>query len=208
MSSSFILARSSGLAAAYDGNAAANYADHYWSNYNPNIPNYCANGGNGDCANYASQALQAGGFSYRGYPSDDGLHDWYAIGFPAGPASFVKTSTTWRVVQNLYNFLIQAYNPGGYDYGDYAYANYKDQMYTWANDQLSRGDLVFYDFQTNGSWDHVTVQTGYGTDPNHTFYSGSLVDAHCNNHYHEIWTLRPDLGAAYNTTEIGTVHIS
>ena len=44
---------------AYDVGAAFNYADKYWCNYNPNYASYKGKGG--DCANFVSQCLHAGG---------------------------------------------------------------------------------------------------------------------------------------------------
>ena len=43
---------------------AVDYADKYWSNYNDFYPNYNSIGG--DCANFVSQCLQAGGLPMNG----------------------------------------------------------------------------------------------------------------------------------------------
>jgi hypothetical protein len=50
------------LTLSYDPDAAANYAMEYCANYNPYYPNYADLGG--DCANFVSQAMIAGGFSF------------------------------------------------------------------------------------------------------------------------------------------------
>ena len=47
-----------GAALAYDGPAAAQYADTYWSSYNKQYPSFANQGG--DCTNFVSQALYAG----------------------------------------------------------------------------------------------------------------------------------------------------
>ncbi|MBE6844065.1 MAG: hypothetical protein E7510_14810, partial [Ruminococcus sp.] len=46
-------------AAGYNVNAAVDYAKKYWNNYNPDYPN--CNSIGGDCANFVSQCLYAGG---------------------------------------------------------------------------------------------------------------------------------------------------
>ena len=53
-----------GLALSYNPDAAVTYARKYCKNYNPNYPSYRNSGG--DCANFVSQCLIAGGFSFSG----------------------------------------------------------------------------------------------------------------------------------------------
>ena len=52
------------LALCYNPDAAVNYALSYCDNYNPNFANYADMGG--DCANFVSQALMAGGLDLSG----------------------------------------------------------------------------------------------------------------------------------------------
>ena len=52
----------------YNTDAVAAYADTYWSNYNPAYPSYANSGG--DCANFTSQSIHAGGM-----PTDG---SWYS----------------------------------------------------------------------------------------------------------------------------------
>ena len=53
-----------GLASlAYNPSAAVNYARQYCKNYNPNYANYASVGG--DCANFVSQCMIAGGMSFK-----------------------------------------------------------------------------------------------------------------------------------------------
>ena len=51
------------LTLSYNPDAAVNYAMTYCANYNPNYHDYTPEGG--DCANFVSQAMIAGGFSFR-----------------------------------------------------------------------------------------------------------------------------------------------
>ena len=49
---------------SYNPSAAVSYAKQYCSNYNPKYPNYRNLGG--DCANFVSQCLIAGGMNFNG----------------------------------------------------------------------------------------------------------------------------------------------
>ena len=51
-----------GLALSYNRNSAVNYAQTYCSRYNSNYHNYASVGG--DCANFVSQCMIAGGMSF------------------------------------------------------------------------------------------------------------------------------------------------
>src|SRR5665811_369841 len=64
-------------ASGYNGAAAAAYADAYWQNYNPVWPSFANSGG--DCTNFVSQALQAGGIAMRTSPPYSGNAAWYML---------------------------------------------------------------------------------------------------------------------------------
>lgn len=85
------------LSATYSASAAVAYADHYWSNYNPNFPSYA----NADCANFVSQCLNAGGLSTDG--------TWYS------------GSYAWINVGGMYNYLT---GKGYKAYSSPAYSQY------------------------------------------------------------------------------------
>ena len=54
-----------GLSLSYDRKAAVEYARKHWNNYNDEeYINYADNGG--DCANFVSQCMIAGGFNFYG----------------------------------------------------------------------------------------------------------------------------------------------
>ena len=73
---------------SYNANSAAAYALQYWDSYNPNYSNYNSIGG--DCCNFVSQCLYAGGLQM-----DDGWY-WY---------SYSNRSGSWTVCSNLKNYL-------------------------------------------------------------------------------------------------------
>src|SRR5450759_2910561 len=64
-------------ASGYNGAAAAAYADAYWQNYNAAWPSFANSGG--DCTNFVSQALYAGGIVMRTSPSYSGNASWYML---------------------------------------------------------------------------------------------------------------------------------
>lgn len=78
----------------YDRNAALQYAKTYYSNYNPNYPDWSYWG---DCANFVSQCLRAGGKGMKGTPgtesSAQNFANWFSVGTAA---STVNVSSTWR----------------------------------------------------------------------------------------------------------------
>ena len=58
-----------GISLSYNPWGAINYANAYCSSYNPAFNNYRNSGG--DCANFVSQCLTAGGFSLAGCGGTD-----------------------------------------------------------------------------------------------------------------------------------------
>ena len=63
-------------ATGYNYQAMAAYAQKYWNNYNPDYPNFNGQGAGGDCTNFVSQALKAGGWTHvPGYTYD--WHKWF-----------------------------------------------------------------------------------------------------------------------------------
>ena len=76
------------IVSAYNASNAVSYADTYWSNYNPNYSNYNSIGG--DCANFVSQCLVAGGMQMT-----DGWY-WY---------SYSNRSASWSACASMYNYF-------------------------------------------------------------------------------------------------------
>ena len=61
-------------------------------------------------------------------------------------------------------------------------------------DNATQGDIVLYDFNNDGVYDHEAIVTASDGTINGTT-NWDLVDAHTNNRYHVYWTL-----AQYNTS--------
>jgi hypothetical protein len=72
---SLALASPASANSGYNGAAAAAYADTYWQNYNPAWPSFANQGG--DCTNFVSQAMYAGGITMRTSPPYSGNAAWY-----------------------------------------------------------------------------------------------------------------------------------
>jgi len=70
-------AATASAAVAYDRASAATYADTYWQSYNPAWPSFAKKGG--DCTNFVSQALYAGGIAVRPSPLYAGDAAWYML---------------------------------------------------------------------------------------------------------------------------------
>ncbi|MDT7805889.1 MAG: hypothetical protein QOI78_9322 [Actinomycetota bacterium] len=187
-----ILVATAGQAAAYDGNAAANYADIWAKARNSDYPAFDA-----DCTNFVSQAVSHGGFSMVNYlQSPNSVYSWWierAVG------SQFSWSLTWSVANSYYNFLL-AYSPGGVREGTApgTATNY------YTPDSVITGDVLFYDWGQGEGISHAAIQTGIGTD--FSGFYGNYVDYHTTDRYHAFWSL-----VMYNslasTTTVYFVHI-
>ncbi|PIU26996.1 MAG: hypothetical protein COW32_00945 [Candidatus Aquicultor secundus] len=182
---------SAGIAFGYSGTGAAYYADVYATSRNSSYPSFSS-----DCTNFVSQAMHTqSGSMGGGYPFRwSGSLPWYCYKSSSG----WQYTTAWVRANTLRSFLINDY-PGGYDWGVYSPQQSNSNIATY-------GDAIFYDWQSDGWWDHASMEVAYSsTDPN-SGYHGDLVDQHTTDRYHAIWNLWP-----YNdnrwTTKIDIMHI-
>jgi hypothetical protein len=123
---------------AYNGQAAAAYADEYALNSNPIYPEF-----GDDCTNFVSQALYAGGHSFigpipPGVSTDEVLNDDWQWWF-----DFVSRNGrtfSWSVANDLFTFenVIQAPSAGLYSWAD---------PYSWYFDTFNSGVFVVGDPQ-------------------------------------------------------------
>ncbi len=198
---------------SYNRDGAASYADAHvnhaynqtntgwhvdYSYYNPyyrNLDKF----GNGDCANYVSQAIhEGGGIPFINFGNSSSLSWWYDSknnnNGTESSTSDDSWSYTWAVAPALYNFVISK------GWGQVASDGYS----------LVKGDLVFYNWRnstdnTPGSGpnniDHVAIVAYVYIDyTSHTTLP--LVDSHSNDYYHVPWYY------GYSTTEHYPVHMS
>jgi hypothetical protein len=173
-------------ASSYNGAAAAAYADTYWSTYNPQWPSYATSGG--DCTNFVSQSLDAGGIAMRPNPPYSGTAAWFMRGTPTNP----NPSTSWINANDNSTFLgasLPATKVGTY--------TGLGPTVTQASG-ASQGDVISYDWNGDGVVDHQAVVVTS---------DGQSVDAHTNNRYHAYWTLA-QYNAQWQTTIITVYHVT
>jgi hypothetical protein len=181
---------------AYSGAAAAAYADTYWQTYNPAWPSFANSGG--DCTNFVSQALYAGGISMRTSPTYSGNAAWYMV----KKRNRWSYAAPWVNAQDQSIFLLQ-YLPGVTKVASY----YGLAPGATAADHAEQGDVILYDWNNDGVFDHEAILTASdGTNPDGTT-NWDLVDAHTNNRYHAYWTLA-QYNASWATTRIVVLHIA
>ncbi|MFG2748357.1 amidase domain-containing protein [Streptomyces xanthophaeus] len=117
---------------AYDYAAMAKYAEKHWSNYNPAYRKF--NGAGGDCTNFISQALKAGGWkAVPGSTSD--YRNWWYDGTRQSDSWVGANEWAWFTLSNQ-----RAAN----------LAN----VY-----QTDVGDILQLDFNKDGSKDHSMMVT-------------------------------------------------
>ncbi|WP_129766650.1 amidase domain-containing protein [Streptomyces sp. L-9-10] len=121
-------------AGGYDYNAMAAYATKHWNNYNPDYPSFDGAGAGGDCTNFVSQSLKAGGWKHvPGYTTD--FHKWFG------------------------NAEIQSYSFVGVNEFSW-FALSSARATSLANVyQMDIGDVLQLDFDKDGSKDHTMIVT-------------------------------------------------
>ncbi|MET9547117.1 amidase domain-containing protein [Streptomyces sp. NPDC006627] len=119
-------------AGAYDYSAMARYAEKYWRSYNPAYRKF--NGAGGDCTNFVSQALKAGGWKSVPGSAYDYRNWWYES---------ASQSTSWVGVNEWAWFTLSNRRA----------ANLANVY------QLDVGDVLQMDFDKNGSKDHTMIVT-------------------------------------------------
>lgn len=136
----------------YNREAAVRYANTWWNSNNPAYPIF-----DDDCTNYISQCLHAGGAPMRGYP--DRTKGWW---MQRGTWSF-----SWTTSHSLRWYL------------DTSTRGLRATKVQSAS-QLQLGDVISYDFEGDGRFNHTTIVTGFnGSEP--------LVNAHTNNSISRDW---------------------
>lgn len=145
---------------SYNRTAAANYADTYWSNYNPAYTAY----GN-DCTNFVSQAVYEG-TSHTMSPVDPSHYmDYWYYDFYTNGGSY-----PWINVTGIYNFLTT--NTGRGPYGSNSYVCY-----------MAKGDVIEL-YASGQGWFHAVIVTqvinsGYCWDTRNI-----RVNSHTTDRYH------------------------
>jgi hypothetical protein len=121
-------------ASGYDYKAMADYAAKHWNNYNPDYPSFDGAGAGGDCTNFVSQALKAGGWKHV--------------------PGYVYDYTRW-----FGNSEIQSHSFIGVNEFSW-FALSSQRVTSLANVyQMDIGDVLQVDFNRDGSKDHTMIVT-------------------------------------------------
>lgn len=137
----------------YNRLKAVQYAETWWNTHNPAYKKFDV-----DCTAYVSQCLHEGGAPISGYPNR--RKGWWLRGN--------EYSYSWAVANSLRLFLA---NPN----------NHLNAKEVSSPDQLLLGDVICYDFQGDGRFDHNTFVTGRDA------YGMPLVNAHTYNSRQRYW---------------------
>ncbi len=137
----------------YDRLKAVQYAERWWNDYNPAYKKFDV-----DCTNFISQCLHAGGAPMRGYPQR--ANGWWMMNS--------NWSFSWTVANSMRLHLPSS--KSGLRAKEAASAS-----------QLNLGDVICYDFEGDGRFDHTTIVTA--KDAN----GMPLVNAHTHNSRNRYW---------------------
>lgn len=142
-------------ASGYDRMRAVRYADMYWDNPNPAYPYL-----NVDCTNFISQCLHAGRIPMIG--TGNKSTGWWFRGWHE------NWSYSWAVANSLHRLLASGKAP--------MYAVRRSSP-----DELELGDVICYDFDGDGYWQHNTIVTAKDSN------GMPLVNAHTTNSSKRYW---------------------
>jgi hypothetical protein len=136
---------------AYDYKAMAAYAEKYWNVYNKDYPDFNGHADGGDCTNFVSQSLKAGGWKHvPGYVYD--YTKWFGNA-DIQSDSFVGVNEWSWFAQNSKRTTPLA------------------NVY-----QLEVGDVLQMDFDKDGSKDHTMIVTyKSGGVPYVTYHSNNTI---------------------------------
>lgn len=193
-----VTATHASASSGYNGATAAAYADTYWSNYNSAWPNFARKGG--DCTNFVSQALYAGGLTMRTSPTYSGDAAWYML------ANHNKWSWSNPWVNAEDNSILMLQNEPGVTKVADVYGIAPGQIV--ADGDAQPGDVVLYDWNNDGTFDHENMITASdGTKNTDGTINYDLADGHTTNRLHAYWTLA-QYNSTWATTHIMVLHIS
>jgi len=137
----------------YDRLSALKYAERWWDDYNPSYQSFDV-----DCTNYISQCLHAGKAPMRGYP--DRTKGWWMKGSNWSYSWTVAHALRWHLSGSKTGLRArEVANP----------------------DDLIPGDIICYDFDGDGHWQHTT----FVVDNDEKGYP--LVNAHTTNSRMRYW---------------------
>ncbi|MCH5339387.1 MAG: amidase domain-containing protein [Acetatifactor sp.] len=152
------------LASSYNASDAVAYAQKYFYPYNSEYPDWRPYGG--DCANFVSQCLYAGGKSMKGTPgSSSSAQDWSNWFSSGNSCNTSNVSSTWRGANAFKSY----WQVNSSSYATFSYVGEESYDYGFTVDAVSL-------LNENGSAYHTLIIVGY--DPvNHDFIMGAHSDS-------------------------------
>ncbi|GAA0134569.1 hypothetical protein YSY43_14090 [Paenibacillus sp. YSY-4.3] len=165
-----VLVPRSSRSTPYRREDAVLYADRWWDGFNPEFAAFEV-----DCTNYISQCLFAGGapINYTGKRESG----WWYKGYIKGREAW---SYSWSVANALERLLTHSSS------GLQAEAVEKPE-------QLQLGDVIIYDWDGDGSYQHSTIVTAFDAG------GMPLVNAHTTPSKHRYWDYRNSYAWSENT---------
>lgn len=146
---------------AYQRQQAVRYADAWWNERNPKYRAFDV-----DCTNYISQCLHAGGAPMTAVGRRD--RGWW---YRQAGGSADQWSYSWAVAHSLRWYLPSSQT------------GLRATTVSSARD-LKLGDVICYDFNGDGRWQHNTIVTAFDSN------GEPLVNAHTTNSRHRYWDYR------------------
>lgn len=138
----------------YNRMEAIRYAELWWNDYNPSYRHFTD-----DCTNFISQCLFAGGIPME--KTRNRSKGWWYTG------GYEEWSYSWTTANSLKLYLEHGVHIRTEKMG--------------SPDQLSIGDIICYDFDGDGHWQHNTIVVAKDIN------GMPLVNAHTTNSRHRYW---------------------
>jgi hypothetical protein len=137
----------------YDRLKAVQYAEKWWNEFNPAYKKFEV-----DCTNYISQCLHTGGAPMRGFPNRS--NGWWMQNDNWSFSWTVANAMRWYLPASKFGLRAREVESA---------------------EKLKLGDVICYDFQGDGRFDHTTIVTG------HDASGMPLVNAHTYNSRMRYW---------------------
>ncbi len=143
----------------FDRNKAKLYIDTYWKNYNPAYPSFASGGG--DCANFVSQILYAGGMPWVDNKNPANYTwgtNWYCKQGATNKDGDRRISLSWKVAAIFKSFWVKHAEHTM----TYSYAEAIEKINEIAN-TVYIADVVQFCYSNGVPW-HTLAVTGFTKD--------------------------------------------
>lgn len=150
----------------YNKDTAVNYARQWVSNTqtlrNPSFPDLLVVGENGgDCTNFVSQSLRAGGWRNTATTNTTSDVLWWLTGKADN-----QRSQTWAVAHGFFRHMNGGYEPSTVGNSYESWSRWDSIPGVSGSVSANYGDIISVDWTGNGSIDHTMIVTGFRRLPN------------------------------------------